>query len=179
MRRPPLNASPFAVLRTRAHEIAHRALTEDRVKYQCPPEKNVDSIDQTMQNDHERSLLEAALTGLEAQKSLIAGHIFAVRSQLVLGGPGRPRLTQTKAEIPTPGSRKRRMSAAGRRAISEPTRKRWAAVRAHKEVPGAPAPRKQAMSAAERRESRPRRRNGGPRSGPSKPRSRCPMRPLP
>ena len=83
-----------------------------------------------MPNELDRSLLEAALTGLEAQKARVEEHISAVRSQLGIRGPGRPKQTEAETEPPTPARKKRRMSAAGRRAISEATKKRWAAVRA-------------------------------------------------
>ena len=96
----------------------------------------------------DRSLLEAALSGLEAQKVKVEEYISAVRSQLGLRGPGRPRQTETDTESPTPPRKKRRMSAAGRRAIIAATKKRWAAVRAQKEAAAAPASKRRKMSAA-------------------------------
>jgi len=95
----------------------------------------------------DRNLLEAALTGLEAQKARVEEHISAVRSQLGIRGPGRP--NKTKAE-PATAKRKRRMSAVGRRNIQEAMRRRWAAVKAEKQVAALPAPKKRELSAAGR-----------------------------
>jgi len=74
-------------------------------------------------------ILVAAIEGFEAQKRRIDGQIAELR-QMLDGGRPKPAIT---AE---PQKRKRRkMSAAGRKAISEATKKRWAAFHAAKEAP--------------------------------------------
>ena len=77
-------------------------------------------------------LIAAAIEGFEAQKKRIDGQIDELRQMLNGGHPTEP-------AMPAPPKRKRRLSAAGRRAIAEATRKRWAAVRASK-AQAAPAP---------------------------------------
>jgi hypothetical protein len=104
-----------------------------------------------MSTDSEFSLLEAALIGFEAQKVKIEEHISAVRSQLGLRGPGRPRQSVPKPELPTPERKKRHLSAAGRRAIIDAAKKRWAAVRAQREAAAAPARQRRKMSATAKR----------------------------
>jgi hypothetical protein len=96
-----------------------------------------------------RVLLEAALTGLEIQKARIDEHIAAVRSQLGVRGPGRGSI-EAEPEVSSPARKKRHLSAAGRRAIVEATKKRWAAVRAQKQASPAAKPKKRNMSAAAR-----------------------------
>jgi hypothetical protein len=107
----------------------------------------------------DNDLLAMALVGYEAQKARLEAAIRDIQTQLGHRGPGRPKAatdgsseasskcvgTQTdwccaeealgrveekqaataKAAVP----KKRKLSAAGRRAIIEATRKRWAAVR--------------------------------------------------
>jgi hypothetical protein len=75
----------------------------------------------------DRSILEAALAGLEAQRARIEQQIEAVRS--LMSGPTQRAETEPTTDQ-TPGRRKGHMSAAGRRAIAEAQRKRWAAKRA-------------------------------------------------
>jgi hypothetical protein len=66
-------------------------------------------------------ILNAAIEGFEAQKTRIDDQIRELRAMLS-GGPAKPDTT------PEPGKRKRRkMSPAGRKAIAEAQRKRWAA----------------------------------------------------
>jgi hypothetical protein len=79
-------------------------------------------------------LIAAAIEGFEARKKRIDGQIDELRQML---NGGRP----TEPAMPAPRKRKRRLSAAGRLAIAEATRKRWAAVRAAKATP-APAAKK-------------------------------------
>jgi hypothetical protein len=94
-----------------------------------------------MPNNLNRTLLEAALTGLEAQKDKIEEYIAAVRSQL---GPERHTTAQ-------PVRKKRRLSAAGRKAIGDAARKRWAAAGSRKAAAPPPARRKVKISAAGRK----------------------------
>jgi peptidoglycan hydrolase CwlO-like protein len=69
----------------------------------------------------DRSILEAAVIGFEQQRQQIDAKIAELKA-LLSGGT-----TQTAA-TPQPAKRKRRkMSAAGRKAIAEAQRKRWAA----------------------------------------------------
>ena len=73
-------------------------------------------------------IVNAAILGMEAQKEKLDARIAELRAWLT-GGPTEP------AAAPEPATRKRRkMSAAGRRAISEATKKRWAAFHAAKEA---------------------------------------------
>ena len=66
-------------------------------------------------------IITAAILGFESQKTKIDAQIAELRAMLPGGS------TQTAA-TPEPTKRKRRkMSAAGRKAISEATKKRWAA----------------------------------------------------
>lgn len=71
-------------------------------------------------------IIAAAIEGFEAQKRRIDGQIAELR-QMLDEGRTEP------ATAPAVTKRKRKMSAAGRRAISEATKKRWAAFHAAKE----------------------------------------------
>lgn len=82
----------------------------------------------------DRSLLTAALEGLELQKARIEAHIASIRSQLGRRGPGRPPAA-TSEPAPKRGRRKKRkLSPEGRAAIAAAARKRWAKVKAAKAV---------------------------------------------
>jgi len=83
-------------------------------------------------------ILAAAIEGFEAQKRRIDEQIAELRQ---MQGAGRVE-PAAKPESP---KRKRRLSAAGRKAIAEASRKRWAAVRAAKE-PQEAAPAQKAAS---------------------------------
>ena len=77
-------------------------------------------------------IITAAIDGFEAQKVRIDGQISELRA-LLSGSPSEP-----ANATPEPKTRKRRkMSAAGRKAIAEAQRKRWAASRKAAE-PSAP-----------------------------------------
>jgi hypothetical protein len=85
-------------------------------------------------------IITAAIDGFEAQKTRIDQQISELRAML----PGGPPKDGSGPELPKAATRpKRRMSAAGRRAIAEAQRKRWAAARgeAQSEAP-APEPTK-------------------------------------
>jgi hypothetical protein len=69
-------------------------------------------------------IITAAIEGFEAQKRRIDGQIADLRALLT----GRPVESTAAVESPKPGRRK--MSAAGRKAIAEAQRKRWAASKA-------------------------------------------------
>lgn len=95
----------------------------------------------TISLDH--SLLEAALDGLTLQHERIVAQIAEIRRQLGSSGPAR-----MPSSAAAPNS-KRTMSAAGRRAIAEAQRKRWAA---QKEEEAEVEPKqKRKLSAAGRR----------------------------
>ena len=66
-------------------------------------------------------IVTAAILGMEAQKEKLDAKIAELRGWLT-GGPTEPAAT---AEPATP--KRRKMSAAGRKAIAEGQRKRWAA----------------------------------------------------
>ena len=89
-------------------------------------------------------ILTAAIQGFEFQKTSIDGKIAELRAMLP-GGPG------PTAAAPKPTKRKRRkMSAAGRKAIAEAQRKRWAASKVQVEVaaPGPAKPKRKLTAAA-------------------------------
>src|ERR1039458_3350402 len=67
-------------------------------------------------------IVTAAILGMEAQKEKLDSKIAELRAWLT-GGPAKP---AAAAEPVTPKIR-RKMSAAGRKAIAEAQRKRWAA----------------------------------------------------
>ena len=76
-------------------------------------------------------IINAAVEGFEQQKLRIDAQIAELRAMLE-GGP-----TETAATPEAPKRRRRKMSAAGRKAIGEAQRKRWAA---SKKSPGPPSP---------------------------------------
>jgi hypothetical protein len=79
-----------------------------------------------------RAIIEAAIIGFERQKEQIDETLAELRAQLAdVSGNGRK---TNIAEATTPTKARRKMSAAGRKAIAAAQKKRWAAV--HKE--GAP-----------------------------------------
>jgi len=89
-------------------------------------------------------IINAAILGFESQKTKIDAQIAELRAML----PGGT--TQTAA-TPEPTKRKRRkMSAAGRKAISEATKKRWAAFHAAQQASEQPAPKKAARKIAKK-----------------------------
>jgi len=90
-------------------------------------------------------IIAAAIEGFEAQKIRIDGKIAELRG-LLAGGPAR------SAAAPEPPKRARRkMSAAGRKAIAEAQRKRWAAKKAAEgAAPQAVSKPKRKLSAAGR-----------------------------
>jgi hypothetical protein len=91
----------------------------------------------------DNSLLAMALIGYEAEIGKINAAIAEIRGRLgeqAAGTDGQP------------GSRKRTMSAAGRRHIAAAQRKRWAAVRKQaKSAANSTAPKKRKLSAAGRK----------------------------
>jgi hypothetical protein len=74
-------------------------------------------------------IVTAAIDGYEAQKTRIDGKISELRAMLT-GASAK----STTAVVPT---KRRKMSAAGRKAISEATKKRWAAFHSAKQADGA------------------------------------------
>jgi hypothetical protein len=76
-------------------------------------------------------IITAAIVGFEQQKLRIDAQIAELRAML-LGGR-----TETAATPEAPKRRRPKMSAAGRKAIAEAQRKRWAA---SKKSPGPPSP---------------------------------------
>lgn len=85
-------------------------------------------------------IIEAAIDGFEAQKQRIDAQIAELRAML---SPG------ASVSAPKPAVRKKRgMSAAGRKAIAEAQRKRWAAAKDEPAAPKAPKKQKRKLSAA-------------------------------
>ena len=93
-------------------------------------------------------MISAAIDGFEAQKRRIDTTLAELRA--MLAGPAKP------AATPKPPKRKRRtMSAEGRKAVSEATKKRWAAFHAAKqaekaEQPGSDKPKEIASKPAKK-----------------------------
>ena len=70
-------------------------------------------------------IITAAIEGFEAQKTRIDAQIAELQAVL----SGGPTAAATTPEVPT--RKRRKMSAAGRKAIAEGQRKRWEIGRAH------------------------------------------------
>src|SRR5664279_1862072 len=82
----------------------------------------------TMPIKFNTEIINAAIEGFESQKRRIDDQIAELRA--MLDGGTKP--TATTPEAPKP---KRKLSKAGRKAISEATKKRWAAFHAAKTAP--------------------------------------------
>ncbi|MGO9965645.1 MAG: hypothetical protein ACLPY2_00070 [Bryobacteraceae bacterium] len=91
--------------------------------------------------------MNAAILGMGAQKEKLDAKIAELKA-LLSGGPAEPAVTPEAAP-----QKRRRISAAGRRAIAEAQRKRWAASKkaAQPSAPKAAAKPKRRLSAAGRR----------------------------
>jgi hypothetical protein len=74
-------------------------------------------------------IITAAIEGFEAKKRRIDEQIGELRAMLFGGSTDR---AATPSLQPTP-KRKRRLSTAGRKAISEASKRRWATVKAAKQ----------------------------------------------
>jgi len=79
-------------------------------------------------------IIAAAIGGYEFQKTLIDARIAELRA--MLSGPA----TEPAATPQPPKHKRRKMSAAGRKAIAEAQRKRWAASKKAAEPPAPAAP---------------------------------------
>lgn len=91
-------------------------------------------------------IIAAAIDGFEAQKRRIDGQIAELRA-LLTGGPA-----ESTAASESPKRGRRKMSAAGRKAIAEAQRKRWASKKAAGGAPSEAAPKpKRKLSAAGRK----------------------------
>jgi peptidoglycan hydrolase CwlO-like protein len=91
-----------------------------------------------------KEIIEAAIHGFEAQKQHIDSQIAELRAML------SPATTAATSASESTGRRKRGMSAAGRRAIAEAQRKRWAAVKGESRAPTPAKKQKRKLSAAGR-----------------------------
>lgn len=87
------------------------------------------------------SILEAALIGLEHQKSEIEAKTAEIRRRL----RGLP--AASEAGAPRQRGAKRRLSAAARKRIAKATKKRWAEYRAKKAAAAAKKPARKAVAA--------------------------------
>ena len=76
-----------------------------------------------------REILNAAMEGLEQQKTRIEEQITHVRSLLGIRKRGRPPKNAAAPEALKQPGKRRKMSAAARKRIGDATRKRWAALR--------------------------------------------------
>jgi hypothetical protein len=89
-----------------------------------------------------REIVEAAIFGFEEQKRRLDAQIIELRGLFPNGHK------VVRADAPAPG--KKRMSAAGRRAIAEAQRKRWATQKAGAQAAPAPKKARRKLSAAGR-----------------------------
>jgi hypothetical protein len=89
-----------------------------------------------------KEIVEAAIYGFEEQKRKLDVQIAELRG-LFSNGQGTPQTSE-------PAAKKRGMSAAGRRAIAEAQRKRWADRKVHASPSPAPTKPKRKLSAAGR-----------------------------
>ena len=93
----------------------------------------------------DRSTLEMALVGYEAESQKIQNAMSAIRSQL------RMRSTKPAASVMTAGAKpKRRLSAAARKRIAAAQKKRWAAFHANAAKPAPKKVAKKKLSPARR-----------------------------
>jgi hypothetical protein len=91
-----------------------------------------------------KEIIEAAISGFEAQKEHIDAQLAELRAMLPSSSNGSARGSQ-------PSTRKKRgMSAAGRKAIAEAQRKRWAAAKGQSTTPETAKKPKRKLSAAGR-----------------------------
>ena len=88
--------------------------------------------------------LKMALIGYDAERQKIEATMAAIRSRLG-GRASAPATTPTGDAKP-----RRKMSAAGRKAISEATKKRWAAFHAAQQASEQPPPKKAARKSAKK-----------------------------
>jgi|SRR5579862_5141039 len=95
----------------------------------------------------DRSILEMALVGYEAEKARVAAALAAIRSKLGQRGPGRPKAKAAGTE-PAGPKKRGRMSAAGRARIAAAQRARWAAQKRQQAQPAPAKHKKRKMSAA-------------------------------
>jgi hypothetical protein len=86
-------------------------------------------------------VINAAIAGLEFQKRWIDDQIAQLRQSLK-GAPAE------SAAEPEPAKPKRRLSAAGRKAIAAAAKKRWAAIKAEAKAAKTPAVKKAARKSA-------------------------------
>jgi hypothetical protein len=91
-----------------------------------------------------KEIIEAAIVGFEAQKQHLAAQLAELRAMLSQASDGSVPIPQST------GRKKRRMSAAGRKAIAEAQRKRWAGMKRESSAPTAPKKPKRKLSAAGR-----------------------------
>jgi hypothetical protein len=101
-----------------------------------------------MPTKFDNEILEAAIEGFEAQRKRIDAQVAEIR-QLMTGGAAE------STAKPEPGSKRRKVSAAGRKRMAEAQRKRWAARKQSGAAPEAAKPAaqkpKRKMSAAGRK----------------------------
>ena len=92
-----------------------------------------------------KPIIEAAILGFESQRERLAEQVAELRVML----DGRPAESTAKSE--TPKRRRRKMSAAGRKAIAEAQKARWAKIRGVSASSSNAAKPKRKLSAAGRK----------------------------
>ncbi len=86
----------------------------------------------TLKTMTKRELLEAALIGLDLQKLTLEARILQIQALLDHHVPRKPVALAMKETMPRKKKKRRKLTAAGRKAISEASKRRWEAVRAAK-----------------------------------------------
>ena len=94
----------------------------------------------------DKSVLEMALVGYQAELAKVTAAIAGIQAQLGQRGPGRPKAAAPAARPAAP--MKRTMSASARARIGAAQRARWAA---YKQTKAAPQKAKRVLSAAGRK----------------------------
>ena len=91
-------------------------------------EESSNGIGRTNMASLTKEIINAAITGFEAQKKHIDAQIAGLRSMLT-GQPTAPVVQTASSRKPGPKA-KRRLSATGRKAIADAAKKRWALIHA-------------------------------------------------
>lgn len=144
---------PTAIRLGPCYESLHTVLLiwRNTVSIQCSGERT--NMQRRAKPKVDNAILEMAIVGYQSQFEKISAAIAAIKAQLGLRGPGRPKATAAEPGTDHAGPAKRRtMSKSARAKIAAAQRARWAAQKRQQAQPAQPAqPKKRKMSAAGRR----------------------------